>query len=87
MRHAALPGAALEQARDGGHEPGVAVGDHEANAGQPALAQPAEECRPGVLALGVDHVAAQEVLAPVAPSPIAVTTPCETTDEPTLQLM
>lgn len=65
VRHAALPGAALEQARDGGHEPGVAVGDHEANAGQPALAQAAEERRPGVLALGVDHVAAQEVLAPV----------------------
>lgn len=69
VRHAALPGAALEQARDGGHEPGVAVGDHEANAGQPALAQPAEECRPGVLALGVDHVAAQEVLAPVGAQP------------------
>ena len=69
VRHAALPGAALEQARDGGHEPGVAVGDHEAHAGQPALAQPAEECRPGVLALGVDHVAAQEVLAPVGAQP------------------
>lgn len=69
VRHAALPGAALEQARDGGHEPGVAVGDHEADAGQPALAQAAEERRPGVLALGVDHVAAQEVLAPVGAQP------------------